>query len=191
MRGYLPRDADLLQGVQNYSNRKQGEIHIYTPNELSKLLKAAEDSLIPFLAISAFAGLRHAEVARLDWSEIDLEDAFIEVKASKSKVMTRRLVPVAANLKAWLTIHAKPRGKVCPFANIPKQLAKCAGDAKIPWKHNGLRHSAISYRIAECADVPRVADESGNPPAVINSNYLKRVKPKEATAWFGLMPGAS
>jgi hypothetical protein len=40
------------------------------------------------------------------------------------------------------------------------------------WKKNALRHSYISYRVAECADVARVVDESGNSPAVIKSNYL-------------------
>ena len=193
LRGYLPKGTDLLEGVQNYSARKQGQIHIYTPEELTKLLKAADKRLVPFIAIGAFAGLRHAEIARLDWSEVDLSDdekeqSFIEVKAAKSKVDARRLVPVSDNLKAWLKPYSHPRGKVCPFANITKQLLQCGKDAEVEWKHNGLRHSAISYRIAECADVPRVADESGNSPTVIKSNYLKRVKPQEAKAWFSIMP---
>ena len=56
------------------------------------------------------------------------------------------------------------------------------------WKKNALRHSFISYRVAECADVARVADESGNSPAIIKTNYLKRVKPDQAKEWFAIMP---
>ena len=59
------------------------------------------------------------------------------------------------------------------------------------WKKNALRHSYISYRVAECADVARVADESGNSPAVIKSNYLKRVKPEQAKEWFGVLPAGA
>jgi len=192
LRGYLPKGADMLEGVQKYRKRKTGEIHIYTPEEMAKLLGAADERLVPFIAISGFAGLRHAEAARLDWSEVELSDvsgeSFIEVKAGKSKVDTRRLVPVSDNLKAWLLPRAKTRGKVCPFANITKQLLKCADDAEVNWKHNGLRHSAISYRVAETGDVARVADWSGNSPTVIRSNYLKRVKPAQAAAWFAIMP---
>ena len=43
-------------------------------------------------------------------------------------------------------------------------------------------------RVARCADAARVADESGNSVAVIKSNYLKRVKPDQAQAWFSIKP---
>ena len=59
------------------------------------------------------------------------------------------------------------------------------------WHKNGLRHSCISYRVAQCADVARVADESGNSPAIIRSNYLRRVKPDLANEWFAVMPAKS
>lgn len=196
MRGYLAKGTDWLEHVQKYSARSHGEIEIYTPDEIKTLLSKADKGMVPFLAIGAFAGLRHAEIARLDWSEIDFDDdaaadkraAFIEVKASKAKTATRRLVPVKSNLLAWLKLYRKESGPVCPHINTTKQLLKVADDAKITWKHNALRHSCISYRVAECADVPRVADECGNTPQVIRSNYLQRVKPKQAEAWFALLP---
>ena len=59
------------------------------------------------------------------------------------------------------------------------------------WKKNALRHSYISYRVAESADVARVADESGNSPAIIKANYLKRVKPDQAAEWFNVMPAGA
>ena len=37
----------------------------------------------------------------------------------------------------------------------------------------------------------RVADESGNSPAIIRANYLRRVKPDQAAEWFNVMPAAS
>jgi integrase len=197
VRGYVAKGTDWLENVQKYSGRNHSEIEIYTPDELTKLLEKADDDLIPFLTIGAFAGLRHAEIARLDWSEIDFDDdapedkrgAFIEVKASKAKTATRRLVPAQKNLLAWLVKYRKQYGKVCHYANTTKQLLKLAKTAGIEWKHNALRHSCISYRVAECADVPRVADESGNTPQIIRTNYLQRVKPKQAARWFSIMPG--
>lgn len=35
---------------------------------------------------------------------------------------------------------------------------------KVKWKKNALRHSFISYRVAETQDVPKVALEAGNSP---------------------------
>lgn len=200
LKGYMPKGADLLEGVQNYSARKIGEIEIFSPDELARIIGHADAGMTPFIVIQAFAGLRHAEVARLDWQEIDLDDGFIEVVAAKSKTGERRLVPMHDNLKAWLLKHRRARGKVCPYVNTTKQLlkiAKATGRAatkvtpKIPavaWKHNGLRHSFTSYRVAETADVSRVADEAGNSVAIIRQHYLRRVKPAEASRWFAVAP---
>jgi integrase len=201
LRGYLAKGTDWLEGVQNYSARKIGEIEIYTPHEITRLLLAAGD-MTPFIAIGAFAGLRHAEIARLDWREIDLEDGWIEVCAAKSKTGERRLVPIHDNLKKWLAPYRPPSGNgpVTPYANTTKQILKTAAATKRPatantpeisaveWRHNALRHSFISYRVAETADVPRVADEAGNSPAIIRQHYLRRVKPKEAAEWFAILP---
>jgi integrase len=129
-RGYLSKGTDWLEGVQEYTARKTGEILIFTPDEIVTLLDKADERLVPFIAIGAFAGLRHAEIARLDWSEIELADgagdSFIEVRADKAKTQTRRLVPVKNNLKAWLLPYQKTSGKVCPFENTTKQLLKTA-----------------------------------------------------------------
>ena len=197
--GYLEKGTDWLEGVQKYSARKLSEIEIYSPQEIRRLLNVA-GSMTPFIAIAAFAGLRHAEIARLDWSEIDLEDGFIEVIAAKSKTGERRLVPIHENLKKWLQPFYKKTGNVAPFVNTSKQLLKIAKSTRqqitetepeikaITWKHNALRHSFISYRVAESGDVPRTSDEAGNSPAIIRQHYLRRVKPTIAAEWFGIIP---
>jgi integrase len=190
LHGYRERGADLVEGVQNYSMRP-GEIQIFTPAEISKLIEQADARLLPYVVIGAFAGLRGAEIQRLDWAEIDLQDGFIEVKAETAKTEVRRLVPIKPNLAAWLKECAKKSGPVCPFANVVNQLVKLSKAAGVTWHKNALRHSAISYRVAECADVARVADESGNSPAIIRANYLRRVKPDLAAEWFNVMPAGA
>ena len=194
MRGYLPRGTDITENVQRYSS-KVSEIQIFTPAEISKLLEFANDKLLPYLAIGAFAGLRAAEIQRLDWTEVDLKDGFIEVTAAKSKTNVRRLVPVKPCLAAWLKDYRKRSGPVCTFKNVRRELrgliASIPAKDKLKWKKNGLRHSCISYRVAESGDLARVADESGNSPAIIRSNYLRRVKPDMAKAWFNVMPVAA
>ena len=61
---------------------------IFTVDELRALLEAAQrtqPSVVPMLAIGAFAGLRDAEIKRLDWNEVDLSRGHIEVKVGKAK----------------------------------------------------------------------------------------------------------
>ncbi|HLP78247.1 MAG TPA: tyrosine-type recombinase/integrase [Candidatus Paceibacterota bacterium] len=199
LRGYLAKGTDWLEGVQNYTSRKLGQISTYTADEMRRLITAADDRILPMIVIGGFAGLRHAEIARLEWQDIDLEEGFIEVKAENAKTDTRRIVPLKANLKAFLLPLAKKSGKVVSLVNTTKQLLKTAAETAdeenemkaLEWKHNALRHTYISARVAESGDVPRVADEAGNSPQVIRTNYLKRIRPAAAVEWFGIMPANS
>jgi hypothetical protein len=47
--------------------------------------------------------------------------------------------------------------------------------AGVNWKHNALRHSFITYRIAEVKNVDKVALESGNSPDIIFQHYRELV----------------
>lgn len=196
MRGYLAKGTDWLEGVQKYTKRKQGPISTYTAAEMRRLIAAADKRILPMIVIGGFAGLRHAEIARLDWQDIDLKEGFIEVKAENAKTDTRRIVPLKPNLKMFLEKVENKKGRVVPLVNTTKQLLKAATDTgdeaneieAMEWKHNALRHTYISARVAECGDVARVADEAGNSPQVIRTNYLKRMRPAAAAEWFGIEP---
>ena len=72
LRGFLSKGTDWLEGVQNYSARKIGEITTYSAEEMTVFLENAGERLLPVLVLGGFAGLRHAEITRLDWSDIDL-----------------------------------------------------------------------------------------------------------------------
>jgi integrase len=167
-----------------------GAIEIFSPEELAKLLRAAKSEMIPYLALGAFAGLRTAETARLDWSAVKLEREFIEVGADKAKTASRRLVPIVPALAAWLDPIRKPLGPVLPYANVAKQVGWLARDAGVTWKHNALRHSFISYRLAAIQNVDKVALEAGNSPAMIFRHYRELVTPAQAAAWFSVIPDA-
>lgn len=111
-RGYYAREEDALAGVE-FAKGKGGEIGIFSPSEMRRLLAVAKPEIVPFLAIGAFAGLRTAEITRLDWSKVNLAKRFIEVTAQSAKTASRRIVPMADNLAAWLAPYAKTDGPVC------------------------------------------------------------------------------
>ena len=56
------------------------------------------------------------------------------------------------------------------------------------WKKNALRHSFISYRVAETQNVAQVALEAGNSPQIIFQHYRELVRLKEAKEWFAIEP---
>jgi len=73
-------------------------------------------------------------------------------------------------------------------AGAARKLDEKQDDWKFKWKHNALRHSFISYRVAEVKNVAEVALEAGNSPQMIFQHYRELVRPEAAKAWFGLMP---
>jgi integrase len=162
---------------------------IFTVDELRALLEAAAADVLPMLAIGAFAGLRDAEIHRLDWSEVDLVRGHIEVTAAKAKSARRRIVQMQPNLKAWLAPYSAKEGKIVP-AGAPGKLArvrKAAGLAR--WPRNGLRHSFASYRLAAIHDAPRVAAELGHTsPQMLYSTYRELVLPEDAQRYWKIAP---
>lgn len=198
-RKYLPKDAlEEIEAVQQ-AKEDSGEIEIFTPEEMQEILAAARPEMVPWLAIAAFAGLRTAEIQRLDWSEVNLAQRHIEIKASKAKTAARRLAPITDNLAAWLAPYAQPFGKLTDYSSWWNQFGKLAAEVtrlraereqprKFEWKHNALRHSFISYRVAAVQNVAQVALEAGNSPQMIFRNYRQLVTEAEAAKWFAIQP---
>ncbi len=67
-------------------------------------------------------------------------------------------------------------------------MRNAASDAKIKWKQNALRHSFISYRLAEIQDVNRVALEASTSPQMIFRHYRELATPEQARTWFSISP---
>jgi integrase len=184
-RGYLPENPI---GDVERAKEQSGEIGILTVAELTRLLQCASETL-PYCVIGAFAGLRRAEIERLEWSEIDFGDGFIEVKAAKSKTASRRLVPIRDNLRSWLDPYRSHMGRVCPV-NLQKRINEDRDRARLrtDWPQNALRHSFGSYHLAHFNDAARLALEMGNSPAIIFKHYRELVKPREAERYWNIRP---
>lgn len=118
------------------------QIGILTPEEFAKVLEAASEETLPYWLLGGFAGLRRAEIERLEWKDIHFDlgkyraftgalasgdkdaitkaekdwrsSALIEVPALKSKTASRRFVQIQDNLAAWLEPYIGRTGKVCP-----------------------------------------------------------------------------
>jgi integrase len=165
---------------------------ILTVDGLRALLEAAARTapdVLPMLAIGAFAGVRDAEIKRLDWHEIDLARRHIEIKAAKAKSARRRIIPIQPNLAAWLRPYADLTGRLVP-AGARRKLDRVREEAGLArWPKNGLRHSFASYRLAAIHDAPRVSAELGHTsPHLLYSTYRELVDPEEAARYWLIAP---
>ena len=193
--------------------------------------------------------VRHAEIQRLEWKDLRFDDGSIEIRASKAKTASRRMVPILPNLKEWLLKYRQPSGLVVtqrnasfelhliakranqfrraawamahgitdePLEQAEKQAreeaarrkaqsklhsqkgevppgaetAEIEGWEPFAWKHNALRHSFISYRLAAVPNTAQVALEAGNSPQMIFGHYRELVRGMDAEKWFSITPEA-
>jgi len=187
-RGFLPKNQPTEADALSKAKGAESPIGIFTPADISKLLANADDSLVPYLAIGAFAGLRTAEIQRLQWSEVKLQQGYIEVAANKSKTAQRRLVPISPNLASWLLPYTGSNGVVCKLSTINQKASDFARRLNVEWPHNGLRHSYASYRLAQCKIAGEVALEMGNSPQMIFRHYRELVTVADAGKWWNSFP---
>ena len=122
------------------------------------------------------------------WEDINLERGFIRVSAAKGNTAQKRLIPIADNLRQWLALCRRDSGLVCEIMRTPDALKRLAERAKVRWKHNALRHSYASYRMAEVKNAAQVSLDVGNSPKMVFRHYRELVTEAEAKAWFAILP---
>ena len=72
-RGYFPKNQPTEANGVAAAKEPPSRIGIFTPEQMSQLLAKADDPIVPYLAIGGFAGLRHAELMRLEWQNVKLD----------------------------------------------------------------------------------------------------------------------
>jgi integrase len=165
------------------------EVGILTPAHTAALLAAADDRILPAIAIGAFAGLRDSEIHSLDWSDVDLTGGHIRVRAKAAKSSRNRLIPIAENLGEWLRPQAKTGGPVWPPNGRKLHEAARVAAGLSEWPSNALRHSFGSYALAHRKDAAAVALEMGHKDTgVIFAHYREIVRPDAAAAYWAITP---
>jgi integrase len=169
-----------------------GDIGILSVSESARLLENATPEILPYIAIGLFAGLRRAELERLDWSEVDFESGLIKVTAQKSKTAQKRYVTLQPNLREWLVPVRKHRGPITS-EDFNKQFVQAREDAGIAeWPDNALRHSFASYHLAHFKNAGSTALELGHHDSRVTfAHYRELVRPREAERFWNVRPATT
>jgi integrase len=192
-RGYAASNPAASTEEAKETKTKPG---ILTVEQATALLVNASPEILPYIAIGLFAGVRRAEIQRLDWSEIDFDSGHIEVTAEKSKSnIANRFITLQPNLREWLLPLRKIRGSVTPqesfvFRQLFDAARVAAGIAE--WPDNALRHSFASYHVAHFKEAKALALEMGHiDSGMLFNHYRALVKPKEAGRYWSIRPLAT
>ena len=187
LKKFVPQGYDPLQCVPEFKEPHR-PVDILTVDQLKLLFGKVQPNFTAYLAIAAFAGLRQSEIQRLRWEHV--KGDYIHVPPGQYRVKSTRYVPIQPNLKAWLAGCPKSDGMVVPYKNPTNNLAKLFVDAEVELKHNCLRHSFGSYRIALTQNIHQTSLEMGNSPSMIRKHYMEVLTKEAGDAWFAITPPA-
>jgi integrase len=162
---------------------------ILSPEQTARLLEQASTEMLPVFALGCFAGLRSAEIARLEFRHIRWDEALIEVPAASAKTASRRLVTMQPNLLAWLGPYRGLHGPICPLDRYNRFVTDRRKAGLFHWPPNALRHSFASYHLAQFKNAPATSLELGHvTPQLVFRHYRELVTPAEAEKFWRIAP---
>ncbi len=186
--GWLRKNEQTAADALGTYKIKQGDVEIYTPEEMTRLLYAADADFVPYLALIGFGGVRREELhKRLSWDCINFNAATITVPKAIAKTGRKRKIVMSENLSQWLAPY---RTKSGPIFDIDprKRIAKLVATSRVRWKRNALRHSFGSYRMEQTKNEGLVALEMGNSPKVVKDHYFEIVDERAAHDYWNIRP---
>ena len=157
---------------------------------------AASDTelgLLPYVLLGLFAGLRRAELERLDWSAVKFDREMVTVGADIAKTGSIRNVRLTDNALSWLESYRGKSGRIVPinFNKRFRELRRRAGIIK--WEGNELRHSFASYFYDLTQDAAQTSAQLGHQSGVrlLFEHYRSLVPLGEGAKFFGILPTAA
>jgi integrase len=138
------------------------------------------------VVVGLFAGIRQAELERLTWADVNLDQNTIGVSQSKSKIRRGRSVPIEPVLKAWLsTCDTTTKTLGNPPRRLMEQFRKRVG-FKLP--QNVFRHTYATYWQSRNKNYSTLADNLGNTEEVASRHYVRMVSKADAEQFWSLYP---
>lgn len=181
-----------LRHVELPGRPEQPRERVCTPDQADQLLAALENETerLPY-ALAFYAGFRRAEIARLDWSHVDLDSYRLLITKAKSDAGTNRRPPIAKQLRpllkrAYLAAGKPKTGPVVTVDVMGTTLQKHADKA---WKAAKLerltlhecRHTYASFLMAAGYSLKEIMDYGGWADLQMVQRYVKRLGPPDET----------
>jgi len=170
-----------------------GDVAILTPEETLRIMRMAETyrakrgetpELVPYFAVSLFAGLRPDELNRIDWKDIRLETQTIRVRSAVSKNFAR-VVEMSDNLVEWLMPYQRQSGSL----KIHRYHGDKVKAAIETYPHDGARHSFGTYHLALHQNEAKTLQQMGHRDRrTFMAHYNGLATKQDAEAYFAIRP---
>ena len=183
------RDLCISNPIEKLDRKKlpPRETEIYTPAQVAALLEASDASLIPWLCVCMFAGLRASEARKMTWGDFDFAENFIRVRAAVSKTHRPRAIPMEANLRKWLLPYRREDSALIAPQGLNvlrSQLRTAHQTSGVRQIKHGPRHSYASYLLARDGSIDALLLNMGHEDAATTFRHYHRVASGRAAKTF-------
>ena len=200
-RGHLVADRLSIVERMERPTAEAGKKGVFIPEEMQLMVDTGWGHAMPgatSLVVIGFGSTRSEENSkqnpdeplehRICWGDFILDKNYIDIREEVAKTGEARPAGLPANLKAML-LPLRGSGPLYTGKRLDLAFAAIAKLAGVPWVHNGLRHSCITYDMLLAPNATMVANRSGNSVTMIEQCYRNtKATPEQATAWFSIMP---
>lgn len=181
-----PVDAIELESVE------KTRPHIFTVEQAHRLLDTAHvlfPTMLPYVAIGLFCGVRPDELKRLPASAVKIDQGIIDVPPHVTKTHDRRIVEISENARAWLRAGVFDATRETLFFSRRHHRALCEL-AHVEWLPDVMRHTFASYHVAQHQSADKTALELGHHGStkMLFRHYKATVTKEEAATFWQLEP---
>lgn len=196
------RDVPIHNPASNTRKLKEPEaVKRALPTDKIELLEGAvEDDLrrTLLLRMGMTTGLRGAEMASLEWDDLDLDAGLINLPPEKAKTASGRVLPIRADVKELLLRVRSESGD--RGSRIFEGWAKDAKALRYQWQKivrdaglkgiglHALRHTFGTLMLRKGADLRTVQDLLGHSQLKTTAGYLTPASSDEVRKVLDLLP---
>ena len=184
--GYLTVDIGAkIKGIQGQESRRE----YLTIEELNRLAQTPCDPLLKRAALfSALTGLRHCDIQKLKWSEIEVFNGGYRLNFTQQKTKGVEYMPISE--QAFQLCGERKDGEQLVFGGLPdpswinRPIKKWVAEAGIT-KHityHCFRHSYATLQLAGGTDIYTVSKMLGHTNVRTTQVYAKVVDAKKEEA---------
>jgi site-specific recombinase XerD len=222
--GYFNSELRLLRAVLTYGvtnswlrtnpaksvdfiHRPKVEVKCLSHLIVEKMFRHAQEhdkELIPPYVVGFMCGVRECEISKLHYSDIRIDEKYVIIPASISKIKRKRIIPLSDNAITWIQwyVHHAREG-IMPQADerlmsqwneyslkMSRQAnyEAAAGEA-MKWQQNCKRRAFASHFIAAHQDLNKLALAMGHSTTEMSfEHYVGAVSHEDGLAYFEIRP---
>ena len=184
-------ERNPLLGVELPPNDEKPRTRVANADEAAALIAALDPpDMVPY-ALAFYAGLRRAEIKRLDWPDVELDGYRLVVRKAKSRAGTGRRPPIAEPLRPILLGEFMRQGRRDSGAvsAVSVMSGKIAERARKRWAAAGLepitlhecRHTYASFLMAAGYTLRELMEYMGHSSLQATERYVKLLPPLDET----------